>query len=158
MSKRLLLLLLSLTLVTGCGFKLRGNFAISEALNQVAIEGGQRSLVEQLTDILQDSGSTVVASGESIPVIVITRSEYEQELHSTDTEGLATGFDYVYYVDFKVHGSEGEILLEPASITQRRNLDYEAGNELEVEEEEEFLKEEMEKEIVLQIMRRLARI
>ncbi len=158
MSKRLVLLLLSLTLLSGCGFKLRGNFEMSEQLAEISIAGGERELVELLTELLVKSGSSVVEGGANAVTLSITKSEYERDVLSSDDSGVATGFDYRYIVDFNVTDKEGEKLLRPSSISQFRTLEYEAGDELAVEDEEEFLKEEMEKEIVLQMMRRLARI
>ena len=54
--------------------------------------------------------------------------------------------------------AEGANLLPNSTLNQFRSLSYEAGDELVVEREEQFLREEMEKDISLQIMRRLARL
>ncbi len=158
MSKRLLLLILSLTLVTSCGFKLRGNFEMSEAISQISIEGGTRDLVELITELLNDSGSTVVPAESGVATLLITRSDYERLVRDKDADGLATGYDYEYNVDFNVVDADGIVLLPASSITQLRTLNFDPTELLENEEEEEFLREEMEKEIVLQILRRLSRI
>ena len=158
MSKRLVLLLLSLTLFAGCGFKLRGNFDMSPELETLSIQGGERELVDQLSTILVKSGSTIVDAQSEAPSLLIEISEFEREVRTTDADGIATGFKYQYNVEYLVIDAAGEELQPRAIISQIRSLDYEPGNELEVEEEEEFLREEMEKEIVLQIMRRLSRI
>ena len=131
---------------------------MSEALTQVAIDGGDRELNTRLNETLSNSGSTVVPIGGSSPVIVITRSEYERDVRTRNANGIATGYDYTYTVDYNVVDANGETLQAPASLTQRRTLEYDPENELEAEDEEEFLREEMEKELVLQMMRRLARI
>ena len=158
MSKRLVLILRSLTLLSSCGFKLRGNFEMPASLSQVVIDGGERELVDQLKELLVKSGSTVLASGAEVASINITKSEFEREVLTTGANGIATSFNFRYLVDFNVTNAEGKVLQAPVSLNQIRNLTYEAGNELEVEDEEEFLKEEMEKELVLQIMRRLSRL
>ena len=158
MSNRLVILLLSLTLLSSCGFKLRGNFEMPEQLTQVTIDGGEREFTDQLTEVLVKNGSSVVEGGAEASTISITKSEFERFVRTKDSQGLATGFAYTYIIDFHVNDKEGEKLLAPSTVSQFRTQEYESGNELEVEKEEEFLKEEMVKELVLQMVRRLARI
>ena len=178
MSKRLALLVLSLTLVAGCGFKLRGNFELSSALSQISIEGGNRSLNEKLREQLREqpheqleprrpqSGSAAAEADSGGATLFISKSEFQRSVRTVDADGLATGYDYIYTVDYNVTGSEGAVLQPLATISQHRTLDYEPAQAsiyepaqaLAIEEEEEFLKQEMEQEIILQLLRRLGRI
>ena len=158
MLNRFVLMIIAASLISGCGFKLRGDFTMPESLSTVSIEGGNLPLNEQLTSYLERSGSTVVNNGEESTTLVLTRTEFERKVATTDANGLATGYNYQYIVNFEVNDAEGTNLLPNATINQFRSLSYEAGDELTVEREEEFLREEMEKDISLQIMRRLARL
>lgn len=166
MSKRLVLLLLSFTLLTSCGFKLRGNFDMPVSLSPVAslspvmIIGGERELVSTLSEMLVKSGSTVLKSesGSEATSINITRNEYERKVLTSNTDGIASSYRFRYFIDFTVTDAAGEVLQPSISINQVRDLAYEAGNELEVENEEAFLKEGIEQEISLQIMRRLSQL
>ncbi len=158
MSKRLLLVLIGLSLLSGCGFKLRGSYQLSVTLSQLSIEGGKRELVERLTGILMDNGITVVDAGADSPTLILSRSEFNRKAVGTDADGISTEYEYTYHVDFKVSDVHGEVLLPLSLISRFNTLKYDVGNELEIEEEEEFLKEGMEKDIVLQIVRELARI
>ena len=158
MSKRLILLILSLTLITSCGFKLRGTYEMSSALSQIFVDGGNREIREQLIKRLEQSGSSVVSNGDDAPTLFIIKSDFERILRSTDADGIATGYDYRYELDFSVEDNDGTVLQPPSSIFQQRSLDYDPENNLAAQAEEEFLREEMENEIVLQIMRRLSRI
>ena len=158
MLNRFVLMIIAASLISGCGFKLRGDFTMPESLSTVSIEGGNLPLNEQLTSYLERSGSTVVNNGEESTTLVLTRTEFERKVATTDANGLATGYNYQYIVNFEVNDAEGTNLLPNATINQFRSLSYEAGDELTVEREEEFLREGMEKDISLQIMRRLARL
>ncbi len=158
MSKRLFLALIGLSLLPGCGFKLRGSYQLSTALIQLSIEGGKRELVERLTRILMDNGITVVDAGSDSPTLILSRSEFNRKTVGTDADGIATEYEYNYHVDFRVSDVNGEVLLPLSSISRFNTLNYDVGNELEIEEEEKFLKESMEKDIVLQIVRELSRI
>ncbi len=158
MSKRLVLILLSLTLLSSCGFKLRGNFEMPASMSQVVVNGGERELVDQLKELLVKSGSTVLDKGAEAASINITKDEFEREVLTSGSDGIASSYTFRYLVDFNVTDAEGKVLQKSVSLNQIRNLTYEAGNELEVENEAEFLKEEMERELSLQIMRRLSRL
>lgn len=158
MSKRLILIIISLTLLSSCGFKLRGNFRMSPALSTITVDGGDRDLRELIIDQLERSGSQVVDAGGGAATLLITRNDFDRTVRTKNADGLATGYDYRYTVDFSVTDAEGENLQSPDSIIQQRTLNYDPEETLEVEEEEDFLREEIEKEIVLQLMRRLSRI
>ena len=159
MSRRLAIFLLSLTLLTGCGFKLRGNFSMPESLSTVKIEGGEREIVELLGELLEKSDSTVLEPGsDNAASVNITKSEYEREVLTSDAGGIASSYNFRYYVDFNVTDANGTVLQEPVSLNQLRTLDYEAGNELAIEDEALFLRAAMEKELVLQMLRRLSRL
>jgi LPS-assembly lipoprotein len=158
MSKRLVLLLLSFTLLTSCGFKLRGSFDMPASLSQVVIVGGERELVSTLSEMLVKSGSTILESGSEAASINIIKNEYEREVLTSSADGIASSYQFRYLVDFTVTDAAGKVLQPSISVNQVRSLNYEAGNELAIEDEVAFLKEGMEQEISLQIMRRLSRL
>ncbi len=158
MMKNLLLMALTVSLLTGCGFKLRGNTDLSAALNPVSIEGTDRTFTEGLETLLKNNGTTVVDNDVESATIVISQSNYNREVRQTNARGLATGYSYRYTVIFEVVDAQGQVIQPKASISQYRTLDFDPEYILEAEYEEEFLREQMEKEITLQIMRRLSRI
>ena len=158
MLKRLALTILSLSLLTSCGFKLRGSFELPQSLSQISIKGGDRDLVDQLAERLEQSGSIVVAVDSGAPTVNITLSDFLKETRTTNADGLATGYDYEYVVDFDITDGQGGSLQPTATITQRRTLNFDPNEVLQAEEEEEFLRSSMEEEIVLQLLRRLSRL
>ena len=158
MIEKILLIALTVSLLTGCGFKLRGNTDLSAALNPVSIEGGDRAFTGQLETLLKNNGTTVVGNDVESATIVISRVNYEREVRETNARGLATGYSYRYTVIFEVADAQGQVLQPKASISQYRTLDFDPESILEAEYEEEFLREGMEREITLQIMRRLSRL
>ena len=158
MSKRLLLVLLALSSLSACGFKLRGSYQLSAQLSEISIQGEERELVERLTEILTNNDITVVAVGSGSPTLSLSRTEFSKETVSADATGIATEYEYTWLVEFSVIGANGEVLLPQSSISVFNTLEYNPDDELEFEKEEEFLKEEMGKDVALQIMRELARL
>jgi len=160
MSKRLFLVLIGLSFLSGCGFKLRGSFHLPPQLAEISIQGGERELVEQLTGILTGNGVTVVTTDASTgaAILSLSRTEFVRETTSTDVAGIATEFEYSWRVEFSVMDANGETLLSQSSLSVLNTLDYDPEDELEFEEEEAFLKEEMTRDVALQIMRELTRL
>lgn len=172
MSKRLILLVLSLTLVTGCGFKRRGNLEWPSALSGITIEGGDRSFNEQFREQLDEQihaqsdaqsneqsdeqGQHPQQSGNS--TLVISKSEFQRQVRTIDKNGLASSYDYIYTIDYRVTDRTGVALHPLATIVQHRTLDYQPNLALANEQEKEFLKQEMQQEIIVQLLRRLSRI
>lgn len=157
-SRRSVLVALSLPLLTSCGFKLRGQFNMPEGLSPMSIQGGDVDLNEALANGIRQNNITVVQDETDAAVLRITRSEFERKVRTTDSNGLATGYTYRYEVEFEIEDNEGTLLRRNQEILQIRSVDYDPSEQLQVEEEEEFLKEEMEQEITLQILRRMSRL
>lgn len=162
MSKRLLLLILSLTLVSGCGFKLRADFELPSVLSRIAIVGGNRSLNEQFREQLrekrQQSSTALTETDSGGATLFISKSEFQSTVRSVDKNGLATSHDYIYTIEYNVTDDNGAVVQPLATLSQHRTLDYQPEQALAIAAEEEFLKQEMEQEIVLQLLRRLSRI
>jgi LPS-assembly lipoprotein len=159
MTRRLLLILTCLSLVSGCGFALRGSVNLSDSLSSIAIIGDDPDLVDELTDALETSGANVTSvDDKSAAVLQLTETEFKREVRTTDANGLATSYDLRYRVGYDVRTSSGSELQINQRIVQKRVLEYDPLQQLQAQEEEEFLREDMREEIVLQILRRLSRI
>lgn len=158
MSRRLVLLLTGLSLLTGCGYHLRGNIELPPELTQVYITGPDRDLVQQLSKALEQSGATIMESGKGAAVINMTTSEFERKLRTTDASGLATAYSFKYDVTYNLTASDGDRLQSAENIALLRTLDYDPTQQLQAEDEARFLKEEMQQEVVVQMLRRLSRI
>ncbi len=156
MPKRLLLVL-ALTLMSGCGFEFRTGFEIPSVLSQLSIEGGDRGFNEQLVQRLQQSGSVSVKAGDAA-TLFISKIDYQRRVRATDAQGLAVGYDYTYTIDYEVRDNDGVILLPLATISQQTTLDYDADQVLQTEAEEAFLKRQMEQDIIASLLRRMSRI
>jgi len=159
MIRRLLLILTCFSLVSGCGFHLRGNVDIPDSLRSIAVSGGDPDLVDELEDALESAGVNVTdTEDKSAAVLLFTQTEFEREVRTTDADGLATSFQLHYRVGYDVLSSSGDELQINQRIVQKRTLEYDPLLQLQAEEEADFLREDMREEIVLQILRRLSRI
>jgi len=151
--------MLSLAALSGCGFALRGNVDLPPALDTVAVTGDDIEMVDIIGDTLKKTGSRIVDSGDpSAAVLELTESEFTRDVRTTDSNGRATSYTLRYKIGYDVRTSKGDEIQINQRISQQRVLEYNPLQELQSEEEAEFLQEEMQEEVVLQILRRLSRI
>jgi LPS-assembly lipoprotein len=158
MSIRLVSAIAALSLLTSCGFHLRGNIELPPELSKVYISGPDRELVEELSDALEQSGASVVKQKAGAAHINMTEANFETDVTTTDSDGRATGYNFTYRVVYNATSANGDRLQSSEKFTQSRTIDYSPEEQLQAEKEGEFLKEEMQRELVVQMLRRLARI
>ena len=157
MSIRLISVLLLALSLTACGFHLRGSFVMPDSLDSVSIEGGEADFNEALEARLVRAGSTI-SSGDDATVVQINNLNYLSSVSKTDALGRATSYTYHYNLDFSVIDGEGNVLQQPTAITQKRTQEYDPNQELQAQQEAEFLKEKMQQDLISQLLRRLSRL
>lgn len=148
---------LAVTLVSGCGFHLRGKVALSKDLTPLAISGNDDGLVAVLKEALEFSGTPVVDSAASAQAVLrLTKSRVRRQVRTTDSRGLATAYRLHYRVRYDVLNRAGEVIVKGSRLSQSRDLDFDASQILTKEDEQRFLIEDMQREIAQNILRTLS--
>lgn len=149
--------LATLALIQACGFHLRGKIDLPERLTSFHVNGKDPDLVGELQDALEFSGAEIVdTAGSATAVVDLTNVAFIREVRSVDSRGLATSYNLKYRVRFKIEENNGEVLLDETTITLTRFLNFDSNQILQAEEEQEFLREDMQRDMVQRIMLRLA--
>ncbi len=152
-----LFVLSSSLLVSGCGFHLRGKIDVPESLMRLHVKGKDVELVHDLEKSLKFSDIAIVDEGDNAALLDISNTTYVKEVNGTTSGGIASNYKMTYTVNYVVTDVNGE-LLQKDSVNQSRTLAYDAANILLFEREENFLKEEMRKELVSFVLRRMSKI
>jgi len=153
----LLLLLSSSLLLSACGFHLRGQIDVPESLQRIHVKGTDVELVYDLERSLKFSNVLVVDEGDNAAILDVSNTSYLKEVVGTSSTGIASNYKMTYTVNYVVVDNLGDTL-QRESVNQSRTLSYDANNILLFEREETFLKEEMRKELVSFILRRMSKI
>ncbi len=153
----LLTLITGSLLLTGCGFHLRGKIIVPENMRSMHIIGDDYELIAELEKGLRFNDIHIADSEEGVAVLDLSDTVYERTINSTNSIGQATSFKLSYDLNFLVFDPEGETLQEQ-SILETRTLSFDATEILVSEREEHFLKEDMQKEVARQLLRRLSKI
>jgi LPS-assembly lipoprotein len=150
-------LLLSL-LLAGCGFHLRGQLDLPRPLEAAYISGVPRSspLAQEVAFIVTGAGGRVVddpaaASGR----LAILGEDYDRRVLSVDSSGKVSEYELRYAIRYALHGPDGAVIVPEQSVSGTRSYRFDPVNVLGTGEEEAVLREELRRQTVTQMLRRL---
>ena len=75
-----------------------------------------------------------------------------REVGTLDLSGTVTGYVLKYEVVYQVVGPDLEVFVDETRITLSRNLDYDRGQVLQLEQDEILLRSELVEEVVRRIL------
>ena len=150
--------LLFMTLV-GCGFHLRGAADISDSLKTMRIEGVslQRDIGLYLKRGLVSNGIVVVDGGNAdAAVLKITDNEYDRRVLSVGSSAKVSEYELHSKLRFMVLDAEGNVLAEEQQVEAQRDYQFDKNEVLGRESEETLLRDQLNKQLVQSILRRLS--
>jgi len=158
-SLRLTLFSLATALIAGCGFQLRGSYdlpyeSLYLALPDYSLIGAglkraiRSSGSTRLTDNALDAQATFQPTGEMrLPIIL-----------SLSSAGRVREKRLTYRFGYRVVDNKGRDLVLPVTVEINRDITYADSDVLAKTQEENLLWADMEKDLVQQLMRRLAAV
>lgn len=144
--------------LAACGFHLRGQVRLADAVSKVYIKSPDPALAREVEDQLRASGYAPAGAGGASAIVDVMRADYLRDVRSVDARGKVTGYLLRYEVDFRVRSAGGETLLGRQSIRQQRDYNFDPTQVLAKESEEDYLRQDMVKDVARQILRQLAAI
>jgi LPS-assembly lipoprotein len=162
--RRSLLLLsqisLSVALLTGCGFKLRGsqNFAFTRIAvlpqpgGPMAIEL-RRTLARSMQVLMSEDDLS-----QAQVVLDILQEQREKVVVGVNSAGQVREFQLRSRLKFRLRTPSGQELVPAAEIVQKRDISFNESAALAKGAEEDLLYRDMQTDIVQQLLRRLATV
>ena len=149
------LLIFMVLLLTSCGFHLRGSVQMPPELSEMAVRDVALSseIGPNLRRALKNAGVRVDDS--AVMVLTLRTEKYGKRVLSVDTLGRAQEYGLSYTVKFSLKDEKGAVWIPEGSVTQTRDLQFDAAAVLGTANEETLLKTEMRRDAILQIMRQL---
>jgi len=151
------LLIFTLLLLTSCGFHLRGSVALPPALSEIAVTGETTDIAPELRFELENAGVRVIDSATML--LQLRAEQYGKKVLSVDTLGRAQEYGLSYAVRFSLKDmneeKNGVVWISDSSVTQTRDLRFDATAVLGTANEQTQLNAEMRHDAVLQILRQL---
>ncbi len=151
---RILGLLLALTLAA-CGFQLRGIANLS--FKTLCIQGSTLTISKDLKKSLAVNGVTVVTDADQADLLMETMGETTEKkiLSLSGSVGVVREFELNYRVRFRLKDPSNETWGEVQTVSGRRDFSYDDSEALAKSYEEVMLYDDMRKDAVREILRRL---
>jgi len=149
--------LMSLMVVSACGFHLRG--ASEFPFKTIYVQGSEltpfgaalrRNLKEQANAKLVDNES------DADVILQIMGERPEKVILSLTVQGLVREYTLNSYMTFQVRNSYGKVFLPPTTIVLHRVISYNENVILSKAAEETMLYKDMQGDMVQQVVRRLS--
>ncbi len=154
-------LLAGLTLVTllsACGFHLRGDVTLDARLNKLHIVGADAydPLIRELTQTLMASGASVVSdAGQATAELHILKNSSSRRVLSVSSAGKVREYELFQTLEFKVRDTAGRELLAPQHLELTRAYLFDKEDVLGKSSEEATLRRDMRRDLARLMMLRL---
>jgi len=152
---RLVLLVLAVALLAGCGFHLRGTAALP--FETLYIPGATALAVELKRNVTAASKTRIVDNPEKAQAVFgFTDETREKTILTFTSAGKVNEYRLRYRVGFRVTDSKAlQVFLPTSEIILTRDMSYNDAQVIAKEAEEALLYRDMQTDMVQQIMRRL---
>ncbi|MDR6213962.1 LPS assembly lipoprotein LptE [Paracidovorax wautersii] len=161
MHKRTLLIALAATPLAACGFRLRGAPEFGFATLYVP---GTSAFVRELRRQLQASGGKLTVltepaqQAQAEATVDILSERQERVVVGQNASGQVRELQLRLRVRFRLRGPQGDEWIPDTELLQQRDITYNETIALSKEGEEAMLFRDMQSDLVMQLMRRLAAI
>lgn len=146
--------LLTLLMITSCGFHLRGMTEIS--FKTVSLEGKELSFTKNLKKTLTSNKVAIVLPTENPELrIELLSEESEKRILSLSGQGLVREFEIFYRVRYRVKTVDSETWSQENILETRRDFTYSDSNLIGKEEEERQLNESMHNEAITNLFNQI---
>jgi LPS-assembly lipoprotein len=146
------------TIVTGCGWHLRGTGQVADNITSVHISAENRhsefySLLERA---IKSNDITVAENATEAQYSIVTLNNKSAKRISTVSGGArASEYQLTESVDLLILAADGTQLLSRTTLNTTRYLDFDEGEVQSKIQEADLLKREMHRDLIQQIIRRL---
>ena len=161
-SVRILLLLIIILSLVDCGFRLRGQFQLPDAMSFTYIDARRPAntppslLAAEMANALRVNGGVVTERPEQAGArLLILNETYQRRAIAAGGQGEVREYDLNYDVNFMVTLKGGKPLVTEENVRITRDILYDESQVLGRVEGEELTRREMVGEAARAIMRRL---
>ena len=147
-----------LALLVSCGFHLQGRTPLPEAFafTYIDTKDEQTDFVQDLRKALIAANVNVIATqGSSGAVFKVLEDELSERVLSVSARNIPTEYELTYKVRFSVTSGD-KVLIDDEEIALTRDFSFDETQLLAKEREQEILGEALARDLVAQVMRRLA--
>lgn len=155
---RMIALLLTISLLSACGFHMRGHAGMPFDTLYLDAANPRTAFITDLRRNLEANNVKLVDRAEQADVVLNIVSEIpDKKILSLGGSGRVNEFQLVYRVSLRAYDLKQQDWIPAEVIVQRRDYTYDDTKILSKEAEETLLYQSMRSDLVQQIVRRLSR-
>lgn len=151
-----LLLLSAMSVISACGFQLRGVTSLPEGTEPVYLDGASGQLGIELRNLLNASG---VELSENIKdansQLIIKKRKSEKRTAALGEGARVIEYQLIESLSFELRSSNGDILFNPSRLTERKIINNDPNKVASSSAEELLLRREMLQNLAAKITRQL---
>ncbi|MCP4702939.1 MAG: hypothetical protein GY862_39670 [Gammaproteobacteria bacterium] len=154
-TQRFLAVLLACLLISACGFHLRGAVDLPESLASVYIQADKKGfLAGTVQRALRERGVNIAETIEKAGIVVALRDEKTERrvLSVSAVSGKQEEVELNQHVDLEVFKPDGTVLLKKRRLSLVRDFTYDETAVLAKDTEERILREELRRDLAIQIL------
>ncbi len=156
--RKILFLILLVSLLQSCGFRLRGASNLPSTIKYAVIAGVAQYSEAGLAvkQQLESSGAKVLSTADVDTIhFVVLQNKFSRRVLSVNAAGTANEYELTYTFAMRVLNQKGIVLVSERVINLNRNYIYDPANALAKSDEESNIKSQMILLAVRQSMRRI---
>lgn len=148
---------LSLLVLGGCGFHLRGSVLLPADVDTIHLQVPNAELAEEIKLLLAAGEASIVPTRKDADLtLIVTPERFDRRLLAVDPKtGKAREFELTYTTSFQVLDKEGQSVVPPQSIFLSRDLVFDPEAVIGSNREEEVIYSEMRRDVARQVMARM---
>ncbi|KFN49657.1 LPS assembly lipoprotein LptE [Arenimonas composti] len=146
-----------LVLLAGCGFHPRGTLAVADGLGPVRVAAADpySPLAYELATALRRAGATPAADGQPGATVQVLEEKMHTRPLTVDAVVRVREYETRYTVRFEVRGADGQVRVPAQEVELSRDYTYDALQPAGSPAEQELLQEELRRDMVAAILRRI---
>lgn len=155
-----LLLLAGMTLITACGWHLRGSVEISEKLKTpyLIADAIEPALKSEIEVSFRDAGASIVAEESAASIVVeILGGDYQRKVIAVDSEGRALTYELGYKLRYRYRfpGAAWEVENQ-GQVVATANYQYDSNQVLSKASEEQNLIRQLKDSVSSRLLQQLS--
>lgn len=148
---------LSLVLLGACGFQLKGDTSLPYKSIYISLPESSVLGADLRRQIRANRGTILADSPKDAEAVFIQISETRDRIiASLNSQGRAREYQLRLRYSFRLVDNQGNLLIPVGNISLAREVTYDDNQVLSKAQEEEFLWQDMQRDLAQQILRRIA--
>ncbi|MGO4307898.1 MULTISPECIES: LPS-assembly lipoprotein LptE [unclassified Cupriavidus] len=157
--RRVLAAMAAAGLLAGCGFHMRGNADFAFKRLYIGLPENSLMGADLRRNIRNGSDTQIVNNPKEADALLDVLSDTRaKSILSITTEGVVREYRLTQRFSFRLRDAAGKELIPPSQLVLTRDLTYNEANTLAKDYEEQQLYRDMQRDIVQQLLRRLASV